>query len=251
MSDLSARRSRRRLSSDPPAPPGVEALLAAPLPLSKGLGATAGALGAAPVGWGPPAGVSEIYILRWGSRPPVWRTATPLSPRVGNLAKIAVLGPGSSQSAGMFWGRIRDSGTKVSPVIPPTRTAISSQDRSVLGPCWIRPVNQQHWRSLLCSDAIRRFRRSLTTCIDVRPPVAKPLILSNTDKNSGAKDGLVLHSLRSSAVPSLGRTRQSLASALAITQSLRQFSHLAPRGWGCRRRLDPASSRSSRHQCGP
>jgi hypothetical protein len=34
------------------------------------------------------------------------------------LAKIAVLSPGSSQSAGMSWGSIRDSGTKVSPVIP-------------------------------------------------------------------------------------------------------------------------------------
>jgi hypothetical protein len=39
MSDPSARRSLRRLSSsDPPELPGAEALLAAPLPLSKGLG---------------------------------------------------------------------------------------------------------------------------------------------------------------------------------------------------------------------
>jgi hypothetical protein len=57
MSDLSARRSRRRLSSsDPPELPGVgvpaEALLAASLPLSKGQGATTGALGATPAGWG-------------------------------------------------------------------------------------------------------------------------------------------------------------------------------------------------------
>jgi hypothetical protein len=128
---------------------------------------------------------------------------------------------------------LRDSGTKVSPVIPPTRTASSSQDRSVPGPRWILlmsfgPVNQQHRHGLLCSDAIRHFRRSLTTCIDVRPPVAKPLILSNTGRNSGERDDLVLHCLRSSAGPSLGRTRRSLASALAITQSLRQFSHLAP-----------------------
>jgi hypothetical protein len=103
-SDLSARRSRRRLSSsDPPGPPGAEALLAAPLPLSKGLGATMGlALGAALACWGPLDGASEIRILRWGSRPPVWRTATPLSSRVGGVAKIVVLRPGSSQSAGMF-----------------------------------------------------------------------------------------------------------------------------------------------------
>jgi hypothetical protein len=90
------------------------------------------------------------------------------------------------------------------------------------------PVNQQHRRGLLCSGAIRRFRRSPTTCIEVRLPVAKPLILSNTGRNSGERDGLVLHCLRSSAGPSLGRTRRSVASALAITQSLRQFSHLAP-----------------------
>jgi hypothetical protein len=182
MSDPSARRSMRRLSSsDPSELPGagapVEAPLAAPLPLSKGLGATAGvALRATLVGWGPPAGASEIRIPRWGSQPPVWRTATPLSSRVSSVAKIDVLRPGSSQSVGMFWGSIRDSGTKVSPVIPPTRTASSSQDRSVPGPRWILsmsfgPVNQQHRRGLLCNGAIQRFRRSPTTCIDVKPPI--------------------------------------------------------------------------------
>jgi hypothetical protein len=103
MSDPSARRSRRHLSSsDPPKPPGAEALLAAPLPLSKGLGATAGALGATPVGWGPPVGASEIRTPWWGSRPPVWRTTMPLSSRVDSVAKIAILSPGSSQSAGML-----------------------------------------------------------------------------------------------------------------------------------------------------
>jgi hypothetical protein len=64
MSDPSARRSLRRLSSsDPSELPGAEALLAAPLPLSKGLGATAElALGATPVGWEPLAGASKIRI---------------------------------------------------------------------------------------------------------------------------------------------------------------------------------------------
>jgi hypothetical protein len=76
------------------------------------------ALGATPTGWGPPAGAPEIQIPQRGSRPPVWRTATSLSSRVGNVAKFVVLRPGSSQSAGMSWGSIRDSGTKVSPVIP-------------------------------------------------------------------------------------------------------------------------------------
>jgi hypothetical protein len=120
ISDPSARRSLRRLSSsDPSELPGAEALLTAPWPLSKGLGATTGlALGATPAGWGPRVGASKIWIPRRGSRPPVWRTTTPLSSRVGSVAKIAVLRPGSSQSAGMSWGSIRDSGTKVSPVIP-------------------------------------------------------------------------------------------------------------------------------------
>jgi hypothetical protein len=124
-SDPSARRSRRRLSSsDPPELPRAgaptEVPLAAPLPLSKGLGATIGvALWAALAGWGPPVCAPEIRIPRRGSRPPVWRTATPLSSKVGSVAKITVLSPRSSQSAGMPWGRIRDSRTKVFPVIPP------------------------------------------------------------------------------------------------------------------------------------
>jgi hypothetical protein len=103
------------------------------------------------------------------------------------------------------------------------------------------PVNQQDRRGLLCSGAIRRFRRLPTTCIDVRPPVAKTLILSNTGRNSGERDGLVLHCLRSSAGPLLGRMRRSLALVLAITQSPRQFSHLACRLW-----QDLASSESSK-----
>jgi hypothetical protein len=90
------------------------------------------------------------------------------------------------------------------------------------------PVNQQHRRGLLCSGVIQRFRRSPTMCINVKLPVAKPLILSNTGRSSSERDDLLLHYLRSSAGPSLGRTRRSLASALAITHSLRQFSHLVP-----------------------
>jgi hypothetical protein len=97
----------------PPEIPGAEALLAAPLPLSKGLGATAGlALGAAPTGWGPPAGAPEIRIPWRVSRSPVWRTATSLSSRVSNVAKIAVFRPGSSQSAVMSWGVSRIQGEK-------------------------------------------------------------------------------------------------------------------------------------------
>jgi hypothetical protein len=120
-SDPLARRNLRRLSSsDPTELPRAEALLAAPLPLSKGLGAMAGlALGATPTSWGPQAGAPKIRIPWRGSRPPVWRTTMPLSSRVGNVARITVLRLGSSQSAVMSCGSIRDSVTKVSPVIPP------------------------------------------------------------------------------------------------------------------------------------
>jgi hypothetical protein len=83
------------------------------------------------------------------------------------------------------------------------------------------PVNQQHRRALLYSGAIRRFRKSPTTCMEVRPPGAKVLILSSTGRNSGANDDLALHCFRSSAGPSLGRTRRSLASMLETTQSAR------------------------------
>jgi hypothetical protein len=149
------------------------------------------------------------------------------------VAKITVLNPASSQSARMPSRRIRDLGTKDSPVIPFTRTSSSSQDRSVPGQRWIRsisfePMNQQHRCALCCSGAIRRFRKSPTTCINVRPPATKLLILSSTSWNSGARDGLALHYFRSSLGPSLSRARRSLASALAITHSSCQFSHLAP-----------------------
>jgi cell shape-determining protein MreC len=98
---------------------------------------------------------------------------------------------------------------------------------------WTRPrsfglVNKQLRRALACSDAIRRFKKLPTTCIDVRPPVARDLILPNTGSNSGVNDGLALHYFLSSLGPSLGSTRRSLASVLAITHSARQFSHLVP-----------------------
>jgi hypothetical protein len=117
------------VASPPPTPRATwgRGASCSPFALVEGAGAMAGlALGAAPAGVGPPAGALEIRIPRWGSRPLVWRTTMPLSLRVDSVAKITVLSPGSSQSVGMFWGRIRDSGMKVSPVVPPTRTASSS-----------------------------------------------------------------------------------------------------------------------------
>jgi hypothetical protein len=88
------------VASPPPTPRsylGRRHRFAAPLPLSKGLRAMARlALRATPAGWGPPTGALEIRIPRWGSRPLAWRTVTPLSSRVGSVAKIVVLRPGSS-----------------------------------------------------------------------------------------------------------------------------------------------------------
>jgi hypothetical protein len=69
------------------------------------------------------------------------------------------------------------------------------------------PVNQQHRHALLCSGVIRRFRKSPTTCIDVRPSVAKVLILSSTGRNSGTRDDLVFQCLQSRVGPLLGSTR--------------------------------------------
>jgi cell shape-determining protein MreC len=103
----------------------------------------------------------------------------------------------------------------------------------VPGPRWTRlrslePVNQQLRRALAYSGAIWRFKKSPTTCIDVRPPVARDSILPNTGSNSGVNGGLALHCFLSSLGPSLGSTRRSLASVLAITHSAHQFSHLTP-----------------------
>jgi hypothetical protein len=200
-----------------------------PCPRGWGRGGT---LEPALAGWEPPAGTPGIWIPWWGSRPPVWRTATLLSSRVGSQSKIAALSPASSQSGGMPWGGIKDSGTKDSPVIPFTKTSSSSQDKSVTGPRWIQPMSfepvNQHRCALYCSSAIQRFRKSPTTCIDVRPPTARLLILSSMGSNSGTNDGSALHCFRSSLGLSLGSARWSLSSALAITQSARQFSHLAP-----------------------
>jgi hypothetical protein len=79
----------------------------------------------------------------------------------------------------MPWGGIKDSGIKASLVIPFTKTSSSSQDRSVPGPRWILsmslgPENQQHRRGLPYNGMTRRFRKSLTTCIEVRPPPLVP-----------------------------------------------------------------------------
>jgi hypothetical protein len=64
-----------------------------PLPLSEELGTAGEALGATSADWEPPTGAPGMWIPWWGSRPPVWRTATPLSSRVGNQASTADRNP--------------------------------------------------------------------------------------------------------------------------------------------------------------
>jgi hypothetical protein len=112
----------------------VEELHVGHLPLSEELGPAGGTLGATSAGWEPLTGAPRIWIPWWGSRPPVWWTATPLSSRVGSWASTADRNPGLSQSGEMPWGGIKDSEIKVSPVIPLTKISNYSQVRSVLGP---------------------------------------------------------------------------------------------------------------------
>jgi hypothetical protein len=108
-----------------------------PFALVQGARGRGGALEPTPAGWEPPAGTPGIWISWWGSWPPVWRTATSLSSRVGSEARTAIHSPGSSHSTRTSWGSIKDSGTKDSPIIPFTKSSSSSQDRSVPGPRWI------------------------------------------------------------------------------------------------------------------
>jgi hypothetical protein len=101
--------------------------------------------------------------------------------------------------------------------------------RPALDPTNVARVGKPaHRRGLPYSGMTRRFRKSPSTCIEVRPPTANSLILSRTGSNSGTRHDFTLHCFRSSLGPSLGRARRSLTSALAITQSFRQFSHRAP-----------------------
>jgi hypothetical protein len=119
--------------------------------------------------------------------------------------------------------RIRDKSLTSYPL---TKISNSSQVRSFPGPCWIvpmslGPVNQQLRRGLPCSGMTRRFKKSPSKCIEVRPPTASSLILSKMGSNSSVRHGFTLHCFRSRLGLSLRRARRSLASALAITQSLR------------------------------
>src|SRR6185312_2579077 len=105
--------------------------------------------------------------------------------------------------------------------------------RSLPSPRWVllqslRPVKLQAGRGRCFRGAIRRFTKSPSTCHEVRPLSASDLILSSTESNSGCRDGLALQDARLVAGPSVGKARRSLASVVAITQSLRHSSHYPP-----------------------
>jgi hypothetical protein len=73
---------------------------------------------------------------------------------------------------------------------------------------------------------MRRLRKSPSTIIDVRPPLARTLTRSSTGSSSARRDGLAFQLLRSTRGPLVGSLRWSLASVVAMTQSVRQPSHL-------------------------
>jgi hypothetical protein len=78
-----------------------------------------------------------------------------------------------------------------------------------------------------CRGAMRRLRKSPSTIMDVRPPFARFLTRFRTGSSSAGSDGLAFQVLRSLRGPSVGSSRRSLASVLAMTQPSRQSSHLA------------------------
>jgi hypothetical protein len=120
---ISATQPASPLLLRPPGPTWGGGTACSPFSLVQGVGGHGGiGTGSHTDGLGTPSRCTRNPDPVEGSWPPVWQTATPLSSKVGNVAKIAVLRPGSSQSAEMSWGSIRDLGTKVSLVIPSTRS---------------------------------------------------------------------------------------------------------------------------------
>jgi hypothetical protein len=134
-SNPSAQCSLRRLSSsDPSELLGAEASLCSPFALVQGAKGH-GEIGAASHTGG--LGTSNWCI--GDPDPAVGVPASGLANRYAAVVKGRQRGQDCRPQAWVIVERrdvlrsIRDSGTKVSPVIPPTRTASSSQDRSVPG----------------------------------------------------------------------------------------------------------------------
>jgi hypothetical protein len=163
---------------------------------------------------------------------PTCQTARPSSSRVGNDARTAVRIAWSSHRALIPLGSTSDSGAYASPVIARIRTSSSAPDRSELAPRTILLqsfilVNMQAILDRCCRGAMRHLKKSPRTTRDVRPPLARVLTRSSTGSSSASRDGVAFQQLRSRRGALVCSSRRSLASVMAMTQSLRQSSHLA------------------------
>jgi hypothetical protein len=119
-----------------------------------------------------------------------------------------------------------------SPVITRIEVSSSALDRSVPTPRTtlqqsFTPVNMQAILDRCCRGAMRHLRKSPSTIMDVRPPLARVLTRTNTGSSSTGRDGLAFQQLRSRKGPFVDSSRWSLASVVAMTQSSCQSSHLA------------------------
>jgi hypothetical protein len=131
---------------------------------------------------------------RLGSPLTCWTARSPSS-RVGSDARIVVRIPWSSHRALIPLGSTSSSGVYASLVIPQISTSSSASDRFVPAPRSIllqsfTPVNMQAILDRYCSGVMRRLRKSPSTIIDVRPPLARTLIRSSTGSSSAGRDGL-------------------------------------------------------------
>jgi hypothetical protein len=165
--------------------------------------------------------VPGIRIPLLGS-PLTCQTARPPSSRVGSDALTAVRIAWSSYKALIPLGSTSSSGAYALPVIARIRTSSSTLDRSEPAPCMIllqsfTPVNMQAILDHCCRGAMRRLRKSPSTIINIRPPLARVWTRSSTRSSSAGRDGLAFQLLRSRRGPSVGSSRRSLASVMAMT----------------------------------
>jgi hypothetical protein len=172
-----------------------------------------------------------MWIPRLGS-PPSCRTARPPSSRVGIVARTTERSAWSSHRALIPLGRTRDSWLNASPVIARIDASSSALVKSEPGQRAILqesfdPVYMQAILDRCCRGAMRRLRKSPSTIMDVRPPLASSLTRFRTGPISAGNEGLAFQVLRSLRGLSVGSFRHSLASVLAMTQPSRQSSHLA------------------------
>jgi hypothetical protein len=78
-----------------------------------------------------------------------------------------------------------------------------------------------------CRGAMQHFKKSPSTIMDVRPPLASSLIRFRTGSSPAGSDGLAFQVLRSLWGLSVGSSRRSWGSASVMTQSSHLSSHFA------------------------